>query len=60
MLMINYIVYQDTKSNGRCRMTVSAELKAYNQLPFQMGFPIKSPIATAFNGYKYYKKICKN
>jgi len=47
--MINYIIYQDTKSNGRCRMTVSAELKAYNHLPFQMGFPIKSPIATAFN-----------
>ena len=54
MLLINYIIYQDTKSNGRCRMTVSAELNAYNHLPLQLGFPINSPIATEFDKYIYY------
>ena len=49
MLLINYIIYQDTKSNGRCRMTVSDELKAYNHLPLQMGFPINSSITTLFD-----------
>jgi len=54
MSLINYIIYQDTKSNGRCRMTVSAELNAYNHLPLQLGFPINSPIATEFDKYIYY------
>ncbi len=53
MGLINYIIYQDTKANGHCRMTVSTELKEYNHLPFQMGFPIGSPIASAFNRYNY-------
>ena len=53
MSLLNYIVYQDTQANGRCRMTLSAELKEYNQLLFQMGFPLNSQIAPAFNAYFY-------
>jgi len=51
MAMVNYIIYQDTKAQGRCRLTISGELEAYNQLPFQMGFPIGNPIAPAFDEY---------
>ncbi len=53
MTLINYIIYEDTKSNGKCRLTVSEELKAYNQLPLQIGFPIGHPIVPAFNEYYY-------
>ena len=49
--MINYITYHDAKAQGRCRLTISNELEAYNQLPFQMGFPIGNPIAYAFDEY---------
>jgi len=54
MAFLNYIIYQDTKANGHCRMTVStvsAELKHYNHLPLQMGFLIGSSIASDFNRY---------
>jgi len=32
MGLINYVIYQDKKANGHCRMTVSAELKEYNRI----------------------------
>jgi len=44
------MIYEDTKANdGRCRLTVSAELIKYNQLPFQVGFQPGSQLAPAFN-----------
>jgi len=52
--MINYIIYHDTKAHGRCRLTISDELEAYNQLPFQMGFSIGNPIAPAFDEYTFH------
>ncbi len=55
MSLIDYIIYQDTKTNGYGRMIVYAELAHYNHLLYQMGFPIGSPIASAFNRYNYIK-----
>ncbi len=47
--IVNYIIREDTKANGHCRLTSSPELKEYGSLAFQIGAPIGSPYASAFN-----------
>ena len=51
MTLINYVIYEDAKANGKCRMTASPELKAYKSTAYQIGLPHGSPFAPTFNEY---------
>ncbi len=56
MTLINYVIYEDVKANGHCRMTASPELKAYKSRAYQIGLPHGSPFAATFNEYMHKTK----
>ncbi len=43
------MIHKDTKANGYCRMTASTKIKTIGDFVLQIGFPIGSPYALAFN-----------
>ncbi len=49
MTLIKYVIYEDSKASGRCRMTTSPELDAYKSLAYQIGLLRGSPLAPGFN-----------
>jgi len=54
--LVKVLVFQDTKVNGKCRITASPELSTFKPLKFQFGFPFGSPYAPAFAEYIF--SIC--
>ena len=47
--IIGYIIREDTKANGHCRLTSSPELKEHGSINFQMAAPIGNTNAPAYN-----------
>lgn len=47
--IIDFIIREDTKANGRCRITSSPDLEDFKSVVLQMGFPIGSPYVPIFD-----------
>ena len=47
--IIDFIIREDTKANGHCRITSSPDLEDLKSVVLQMGYPIGSPYASLFD-----------
>ncbi len=50
--IIDFIIREDTKANGHCRITSSPDLEDLKSVVLQMGYPIGSPYAAIFDGLR--------
>ncbi len=46
---VNYMVRDDTKRNGHCRLTTSPPLRAYPTMGLQIKLPLGSPYAAVYS-----------
>ncbi len=51
--MVSLLIREDGKTNKKCRITSSPELKEYQLVTMQWGFPKGSRYATAFSEKKF-------